>query len=176
MLFSRSYINDAESASETSYDAVDDRCRIHDPCRPRVLMYIDDNHCAYPMENTADNNWRQEYMSGENYNQGCPRPQLHVHEVQGSVQIAEPQEDPHNHRFATVSGEAIPYGNNNHYHEVKFRTDFYEEHYHEAYGRTGGAIPVGDRHVHFLYGFTTVNDGHYHKYRVATLIDDPIGE
>ncbi|MDR7814758.1 YmaF family protein [Lacrimispora sp.] len=30
-----------------------------------------------------------------------------MHEVQGSVQIPEREEDPHNHRFATVSGEAI---------------------------------------------------------------------
>jgi hypothetical protein len=29
-----------------------------------------------------------------------------VHEVQGSVKKAEREEDPHNHRFATVTGEA----------------------------------------------------------------------
>lgn len=114
-------------------------------------------------------------MAGENNNQGYQRPQTHVHEVQGSVLIAEPQEDPHNHRFATVSGEEIPCGRNDHYHEVKFRTDFYEEHYHEFWGRTGGAIRVGDRHVHFLAGVTTVDDGHLHRFRVATLIEDPIG-
>ena len=45
----------------------------------------------------------------------------------GSVKIAEPQEDPHNHRFATVSGQAIKTGCDDHIHEVKFRTDFYEE-------------------------------------------------
>ena len=36
--------------------------------------------------------------------------QTHVHEVLGSVQLGELQEDPHSHRFATVTGEAIPYG------------------------------------------------------------------
>ncbi|BCJ95755.1 hypothetical protein acsn021_33240 [Anaerocolumna cellulosilytica] len=102
--------------------------------------------------------------------------QKHVHEVLGSVEIAEPQENPHNHRFATVSGEAIPYGCD-HFHEVKFRTDFYEEHFHEFCGRTSGAIPVGGgRHVHFLESVTSVNDGHKHKFRVATLIEDPISE
>lgn len=101
--------------------------------------------------------------------------QSHVHEVQGSVQIAEPEEEPHNHRFATVSGEAIPVGAD-HYHEVKFKTDFYEDHFHRFCGRTSGAIPVGDRHVHFLESVTTENDGHFHKFRVATLIEDPIGE
>ncbi len=119
------------------------------------------------------NNNRQNYSNRSN--DSCNKPQRHVHEVQGSVQIAEPQEDPHNHRFATVSGEAIPVGAD-HYHEVKFRTDFYEEHFHEFCGRTSGAIAVGDRHVHFLDSVTTINDGHKHKFRVATLIDDPIGE
>lgn len=101
--------------------------------------------------------------------------QRHDHEIQGSVQIAEPQEDPHNHRFATVSGEAIKVGND-HYHEVRFRTDFYEDHFHEFCGTTSGAIPVGDRHVHFLKSVTTESDCHRHKFRFATLINDPIGE
>lgn len=106
----------------------------------------------------------------------CPRQQTHVHEVQGSVMIAEPEEDPHNHRFATVSSQVIPVGNFDHVHEIKFRTDFYEEHFHEFCGRTLGAITVGDRHVHFLQSETTVNDGHRHEFRLATFIDDPIGD
>lgn len=107
----------------------------------------------------------------------CHERQSHVHEVLGSVQIAERQQDPHNHRFATVSGEAIPAGKNqNHYHELKFRTDFYEDHFHEFCGKTSGAIPVGDRHVHFLASVTDVSDDHFHEFRVATLIDDPIGK
>ncbi len=81
--------------------------------------------------------------------------QRHVHEVQGSVEIAEPREEPHNHRFATVSGEAIQINGGNHVHEVTFRTDFYENHFHEFSGKTCGAIPVGDRHVHFMESVTT---------------------
>lgn len=109
-------------------------------------------------------------------NDNCNNGQRHVHEILGSVQIAEPREDPHNHRFATVSGEAIPCGND-HYHEVTFRTDFYEDHFHEFCGRTSGAIRVGDnKHVHFIESCTTVNDGHKHKFNVATLIEDPIKE
>ena len=84
--------------------------------------------------------------------------------------------DAHNHRFALVSGEAIPFGHKDHYHEVKFRTDFYEDHYHVFVGKTGGAVPVGDRHVHFLESQTSLNDGHKHKFRFATLIEDPIGD
>lgn len=109
-------------------------------------------------------------------NQGWQKPLTHTHEVLGSVEIAEPQEDPHNHRFATVSSQAIPCGKNDHYHEVKFRTDFYEDHFHEACVKTSGMIWVGDRHVHFLMGKTTVVDGHQHDFRAGTLIDDPIGD
>lgn len=103
--------------------------------------------------------------------------QEHVHEILGSVRIAEPNVDPHNHRFAAVTGQAMEMGKD-HVHEVRFRTDFYEEHFHTFVGRTGGAIPVGDgeRHVHFLESVTSENDDHQHKFRVATLIDDPIGE
>lgn len=106
----------------------------------------------------------------------CPQGQEHVHEVQGSVMIAEPETDPHNHRFATVSGEAIPISKTDHVHEVTFRTDFYEEHFHFFRGRTGGAITVGDRHVHFLASQTSMNDGHRHEFRLSTFINDPIGE
>ncbi len=129
--------------------------------------------------------WQQENTENAAHTQGqtagtCgqvrPGMQLHVHEVLGSVEIAEPQTDPHNHRFATVSGEARPLGNNDHYHDVRFRTDFYEDHFHEGWGRTGGSIQTGDRHVHFLESMTTQNDGHMHRYRVATMIDDPIGD
>ena len=112
---------------------------------------------------------------GYNNQNGCTESQEHVHEILGSVQIAEAEEDPHNHRFATVSGEAIQCGMS-HFHKVKFRTDFYEEHFHEFCGDTSLAIRVGDRHVHFIESVTSVNDGHRHKFRVGTLINDPIGE
>lgn len=104
------------------------------------------------------------------------RPQRHVHEVQGSVKIPAPPEEPHNHRFATVTGEALPCGPNNHFHEIKFRSDFYENHFHEFCGRTSPAIQVGDRHVHFLESITTENDDHVHEFRLGTFIDDPIGD
>ena len=106
----------------------------------------------------------------------CPQSQRHVHEVQGSVMIAEAATDPDNHRFATVSGEAIPAGLSNHVHEVAFRTDFYEDHFHLFRGRTGGAIPVGDRHVHFLESVTTVSEGHRHEFRLSTFMNDLIGD
>lgn len=102
--------------------------------------------------------------------------QRHVHELQGSVKIAEEGEDPHNHRFCTVTGEAIPYGTDDHVHEVCFCTDFFNEHYHEFKGKTGCAIPVGNRHVHYIDSITTVNDGHRHEFEAATMINNPIGK
>lgn len=102
--------------------------------------------------------------------------QTHVHEFLGSTEIAEREEDPHNHRFAGVSGEVIPQGNS-HVHEVFTNTDFYENHHHEVSGRSGLAIDVGNgRHVHFASATTTLNDGHVHLFRFASLIQDPIGE
>ncbi|MGI5849933.1 MAG: YmaF family protein [Christensenellales bacterium] len=57
-----------------------------------------------------------------------------------------------------------------------FRTDNYEDHFHEFFGVTGRGVRVDDRHVHFLESVTTIDDGHRHRFRVATLIEDPIGE
>lgn len=101
--------------------------------------------------------------------------QRHVHEIEGSVQIADRFFDPHNHRFAGVSGEAIRAGCYDHVHRVRLRTDYYEDHFHEIFGITGGAIRVGDRHIHFLRSVTTIDDGHLHPFRFSTLINDPIG-
>ncbi|MDF2686783.1 MAG: hypothetical protein K0S55_1966, partial [Clostridia bacterium] len=44
----------------------------------------------------------------------------------------------------------------------------------EFCGKTGGAIRVGDRHVHCIESITSFDDGHKHKFRVATLINNPI--
>ena len=101
--------------------------------------------------------------------------QTHVHEFLGSTQIAEPNEDPHNHRFAGISGEAISIGNGQHVHEILTRTDFYEDHFHFIRERSGPAIRVNDRHVHFVCGTTSVVDDHDHDFIFATLIEDPIG-
>ena len=142
------------------------------------LRKREDFDCSWARDHDDDCNWdHDDDCNWDHDHDGCPsREQRHVHEVEGSVEIAERQEDPHNHRFATVSGQAIPIGNGDHVHLVRFRTDFYEDHFHEFKGKTGGMIPVGDRHVHFLESVTTVVDGHQHEFRVATLIDDPIGE
>ena len=71
----------------------------------------------------------------------CREREQHVHEILGSTLLGNCCREPHNHRFATVSGEAIKSGTS-HYHNVKFRTDSYEGHYHEFEGKTGPAISV----------------------------------
>ena len=56
--------------------------------------------------------------------------QFHDHEFLGSTRLAElGSEDAHNHRFAGVSGPAIPV-KGGHVHKVKSRTDFFD-HFHE---------------------------------------------
>ena len=100
----------------------------------------------------------------------------HDHEFLGSTKLAELEEDPHNHRFAGVSGPAIkvPGG---HVHVVQSRTDFYEDHFHVFKATSGLQIPVEDgRHVHFVETTTNEVDGHTHDLIFATLIENPIGE
>jgi len=107
----------------------------------------------------------------------CNPSQRHVHEFEGSVRLAELNEDPHNHRFAGVSGQAIPLKGGNHIHEICTKTDFYEEHFHLIDVKSGPGIPVGGgRHVHFVSAMTNVEDGHDHEFIVATLIENPIGD
>lgn len=104
---------------------------------------------------------------------GCEK-QKHVHEVVGSTAASNECRDCHNHRFCTVSGEAIKEGCS-HVHEVKFRTDFVDGHFHEFCGKSSPAMEVGDgKHVHFAKAFTDRQDGHRHEFQVASLIDSPL--
>ena len=105
--------------------------------------------------------------------------QTHVHEVLGSVRIAELGEDPHNHRFAGVTDEVIlvPGG---HIHKFKAKTDFYEGHFHPICVKTGLQVIVNEleniRHVHFIDSETEITDEHSHEFITATLIENPIGD
>jgi len=105
--------------------------------------------------------------------------QTHVHEVEGSVRLAELRENVHNHRFAGITDEVImmPCG---HIHKFVTKTDFYEDHFHPICVFTGPPIEVGDRddrrHVHFIDAKTECSDGHLHEFVAATMIDNPIGD
>ncbi len=110
------------------------------------------------------------------------RVQEHVHEFLGSVMLAsEPGGDLHNHRFAGVSQPAQK-TDSHHVHELKTKTDFYEDHFHKIRVFTGEEIPIFDEngvkigHVHGASGVTTVVERHSHPFRVATLIENPIAE
>lgn len=100
--------------------------------------------------------------------------QTHVHEFQGSTKLAEAGEDRHNHRFAGVSSSVIPFGNS-HVHGILTNTDFFEDHLHEIAAVSGPAIDVGGgKHIHFAKFITTVDDGHFHEFQFASLIQDPL--
>ncbi|MBQ7757871.1 YmaF family protein [Anaerotignum sp.] len=123
-------------------------------------MYQNNDRCSC--------NWDENWVNDR-------REQRHVHEITGSTAVFnERNEECHNHRFATVSGESIRYGNS-HVHEIKFRTDFADGHFHEFRGTSGPAIEVGNgKHVHFASACTEEEDGHRHRFQVASLIESPL--
>lgn len=99
--------------------------------------------------------------------------QTHVHEFEGSTKLAEEGEDRHNHRFAGVTSQVIPVGDS-HVHGLFTNTDFLD-HHHEIAAITGFPIDVGNgKHVHFVQFFTTMDDGHFHEFQLATLILSPL--
>ena len=107
------------------------------------------------------------------YSPEC-KEQKHVHEIVGSTSTVGDCRDCHNHRFCTVSGEAIREGKS-HVHEVTFRTDFADGHVHEFCGKSSCAIEVGGgKHVHFAKAYTDCEDGHRHEFQAASLIDSPL--
>lgn len=107
-----------------------------------------------------------------NRNCNCEN-QEHVHEVIGSTATVTECSECHNHRFCTVSGEAIETCGS-HVHEVKMRTDFSDGHYHEICVRTSIAYDVGNgKHVHYLCGETEVADGHRHRFQGTAVIESP---
>lgn len=100
-------------------------------------------------------------------------PKQHNHEVLGSTSIEGCCDCAHSHRFATVSGDAIPY-DGSHVHEITFTTGSCDGHHHEFCGTSGPAIDVGcGRHVHFANACTSYDAGHKHEFVVASLIEDP---
>ena len=107
-----------------------------------------------------------------NYKNHYPA-ELHLHEVQGSVKMMGRGSDAHNHRFATVSSEPVALKNGGHAHQITFRTDTYEGHYHECCGLTSDAYEICQGHVHYLEGTTTEQANHCHDFRVITHIEDP---
>lgn len=107
-----------------------------------------------------------------NRHHNCDK-QKHVHEISGSTATISECNECHNHRFCTVSDEAIPMGDS-HVHEVKFRTDFSDGHYHEFCGRTCTAVEVGcGKHVHYINDESESADGHTHEFQAATSINSP---
>ena len=98
----------------------------------------------------------------------------HVHEFLGSARLAGASA--HNHRFAGISGPAIP-GEGSHVHEIMTRTDAAFGHHHFICLFSGPALNVGGgRHVHFANGRTSLDFAHQHRFIFATLIEEPIDQ
>ncbi len=107
-----------------------------------------------------------------NSHQGEPN---HVHEIQALTDPAQSGKDAHTHRLIAVTSNPQPIGNNDHVHAVLFKSDYHNGFYHEGWGTTGGACNVGNGHVHFLNGITTLDAGHWHRYHIATSLDGVYG-
>ena len=97
----------------------------------------------------------------------------HVHELLGSTIPSENITASHNHCFAAVSGEAV-LADGSHYHNVSIRTESHGCHSHMFSGPSSLALPAGDgHHVHYVDGCTTTEDGHVHRFRAVTMINNP---
>jgi len=108
------------------------------------------------------------------YQQSSEGTQTHVHEFEGSTKLAEEGDDRHNHRFAGVTSQVIPF-TGGHRHAILTNTDFFQNHHHEIGVITGPPISVGNgKHVHFVQGNSTMDDGHFHQFQFTTLIDSPL--
>lgn len=115
-----------------------------------------------------------EYCAKFSSNGSEPQSQTHTHEFTSSTKLAEEGDDRHNHRFAGVTSEVIPIPGGSHKHAIFTLTDFFG-HLHQVAVETGPAINVGNgKHVHFVKGTTTLNDGHFHEFAFTTLIDAPL--
>lgn len=157
-----------------------DKCGYENCCWEQEAANTE-NGCCQEWENTncCGDRWESEEETAEANENGQESETYkkgHVHELQGSVKIAGPNCELHNHRFAVTTGEAISTGPNRHIHKVTFKTDTYEGHEHEFCGVTSENTGVGDRHVHFIEGITEKAEGHRHEFRASTLINDPIGD
>jgi len=106
-----------------------------------------------------------------------PPAQTHTHEFTASTELELQGDLRHKHRFAGVTGEAIPVGQN-HFHRIKVNTTFEIGHFHEVILKTGLGITVNPEappdeqvHIHFVEGETTVNGVvlHDHDVRFVTL-------
>lgn len=107
-----------------------------------------------------------------------PPAQTHTHEFLASTELALQGDLRHNHRFAGVTGEAIPAGKN-HIHRLRVNTTFNIGHFHQVILETGPGVTVNPHappeervHIHFVEGETTVNGPvlHDHDVNFATLI------
>lgn len=125
-------------------------------------------------ERPIDEYPRERYASRNRVDSLRNRKKTHIHEYQGSVKLQGDGESRHSHRFAGMSSEMIPV-KGNHIHKIKVHTDYVNGHFHDIEILSGPAIQVGgEKHVHFISGWTTDAEGHSHIFAFATLIESPL--
>lgn len=139
-------------------------------CEIEDSLSASDAACGYVWRGMEIENCAQP-CAGEY--ESCPA-ELHVHEIQGSVQAAGERCAPHTHRFACVTCEPILLRDGRHAHRLTFRTDSCEGHCHEFSGMTAGEYEICDCHVHYIEGETTRQAGHCHSFRCVTQIENPM--
>lgn len=105
----------------------------------------------------------------------CPV-RLHLHEAQGSTQVAEGGCAAHSHRFACITSEPVLLKNGRHAHRLTFRTDTYDGHCHEFCGVTTENYEICGGHVHYCEGRTSESSGHCHQFKFITHIENPTGD
>jgi len=102
----------------------------------------------------------------------CPV-RLHLHEAQGSTQVAEGGCAAHSHRFACITSEPVLLKNGRHAHRLTFRTDTYDGHCHEFCDVTTENYEICGGHVHYCEGRTSESSGHCHQFKFITHIENP---
>ena len=99
--------------------------------------------------------------------------QSHVHEFELSTIDAQNNNCRHNHRYAGITSEVIPLPCGQHKHAILTSTDS-NGHHHEIGIETGPAIEVGKgKHIHFVFGETTLDEFHFHRFQFTTEIQNP---
>jgi len=126
-----------------------------------------------------------------NFQPECNEVQTHVHEFEGSTELATIFDGRpalrllHNHRFTGVTSQVQPCPTKSnprdHTHTILVRSDFFLNHFHEVSLQTGPVIPIIDPvtnrpvgHVHAVVGTSSRVFCHEHDFKAATLIQNPI--
>lgn len=101
----------------------------------------------------------------------CNHRRQHTHEICAGLEFAGAGAEMHSHRCKAMlfGTQSMPCGG--HRHQVSIQTNFCG-HNHRITGECGPAIHVGNgKHVHFISGTSSCDNGHSHRHQFCTSID-----